>query len=119
MREEENTDEGLEDMPIWKDHEKRITTLEVNMSGLSEKMDRVDETIKEGNREQKEALDKINNRMYDEFFGIKKDENKSRLKKDEISTKYKWKFATKVTGALVGAGGIVYLIIDLTIKELF
>lgn len=111
MNEEENI-EGLSEMPIWKDHEKRITTLEVNMSGLSEKIDRVDETIKEGNREQKETLDKINERMYDEFLDMKKDENKSRLKKEEISTKYKWKFVSKVIAVIAGSGGIIYFIVE-------
>ncbi|MBS4207499.1 hypothetical protein [Bacillus sp. FJAT-50079] len=43
----------LDNMPIWQNHEQRITTLEVTMSGLTNKMDSVERTIKEGNSEQK------------------------------------------------------------------
>lgn len=84
-------------MPIWQNHEQRITTLEVNMTGLSDKMDRVEGTIKDGNQEQKEMLTTINNRMVDEFF----------TKKSVIHTNG-WKLLL----SLVGGGGVLYLLID-------
>lgn len=93
-----------EDMPIWQDHEQRITTLEVTMTGLSNKMDKVDgrvekvdDTIKEGNKEQKELLDTINNRMVEEFF----------VKKRKHFDNW-WKFVF----LLIGGSSVLYLIID-------
>ena len=87
----------MEDMPIWQNHEQRITALEVTMQGLSHKMDSVEQTIKEGNREQKELLDTINNRMIDEFF-----------KRKQVNLTNAWKLLI----ALLGGGGFIYLIID-------
>lgn len=84
-------------MPIWQNHEQRITKLEFAMSGLSDKMDKVEDTIKEGNKEQKELLDTINTRMVDEFFGRKR-----------INLSNGW----KLVFALFGGGGFVYLLID-------
>ncbi len=84
-------------MPIWQNHEQRITALEINMTGLSEKMDKVEGTIKEGNKEQKEMLNTINNRMVEEFF------EKKRL---NLSNGWKLLFA------IFGGGGFVYLLID-------
>lgn len=91
------SDKEMNEMPIWQNHEQRITALEINMTGISEKMDRVEETVKEGNQEQKELLNTINNRMVDEFFGKKK-----------MNLSNKWKLAF----ALFGGGGILYLLID-------
>lgn len=99
----------LKDMPIWQDHERRITTLEVTMGELSNKMDRVDNSIKEGNKEQKEMLDLINNRMVDEFFGKRKTETEHKLD-------LKKKVIGGIAGGLVGGGGIVYVIIEALIK---
>jgi len=91
------SDKEMEEMPIWQNHEQRITALEINMTGISEKMDRVEETIKEGNNEQKQMLQTINNRMVEEFF---------HKKKFNLSNTWKLIFM------LLGAGGLVYLIID-------
>ena len=91
------SDKEMEEMPIWQNHEQRITALEINMTGISEKMDRVEETIKEGNNEQKQMLQTINNRMVEEFF---------HKKKFNLSNIWKLIFM------LLGAGGLVYLIID-------
>lgn len=89
--------EELDDMPIWQNHEQRITALEVTMQGISQKMDSVQETIKEGNREQKEMLDTINNRMLEEFFDKKR-----------INLSNGW----KLLFAIFGGGGFIYLLID-------
>lgn len=94
-------DKELNDMPIWQNHEQRITALEVTMSGVSEKMDRVDATIRDGNKEQKEMLDKINTRMVDEFFGRKKTDHK-----------YKWKIISAIVGGMLGGGGLFYVVLD-------
>lgn len=93
--------EELEDMPIWQNHEQRITTLEVTMTGLSNKMDKVDESIREGNKEQKEMLDTINTRMVDEFFGKKKMDHANM-----------WKLILGISGSLVGGGGLLYVLIE-------
>ncbi|GIN21403.1 MAG TPA: hypothetical protein DEO65_11755 [Bacillus bacterium] len=61
-------DEKLDNKPIWQNHEQRITALEVTMTGLSSKMDSVENMVKEGNNEQKKILNTINNRMKEEFF---------------------------------------------------
>ncbi|MFD2046004.1 hypothetical protein ACFSTA_12560 [Ornithinibacillus salinisoli] len=90
-----------EDMPIWQNHEQRITALEVTMQGLSHKMDSVQETIKESNKEQKELLNTINNRMVDEFF-----------KKKKVNLNNGW----KLLFTLLGGGSFLYLLIDQLIK---
>ena len=87
----------VEDMPIWQNHEQRITTLEVTMTGLANKMDKVESTIKEGNKEQKDMLNTINNRMVEEFFDKKK-----------INLANGW----KLLFTLLGTGGLLYLLID-------
>lgn len=93
----DDIEKGLDVMPIWQNHEQRITTLEVNMTGLSDKMDRVEDTIKDGNQEQKEMLNTINNRMVDEFFT-----------KKSVILANGW----KLLFSLVGGGGVLYLLID-------
>ncbi|HLR59653.1 MAG TPA: hypothetical protein VK094_04185 [Pseudogracilibacillus sp.] len=90
-------DKEMSDMPIWQNHEQRITALEINMTGISEKMDKVENTIREGNKEQKELLDTINKRMVDEFF-----------KKHKTHFNNKW----KLTLGFFGVGGFMYLLID-------
>lgn len=87
----------MNDLPIWQNHEQRITELEVTIKGLSNKMDSVERTVKEGNKEQKDMLTMINNRMVDEFF-TKKTLNLSN--------------AWKLLFAIFGGGGLLYLIIE-------
>lgn len=89
--------ETNEDMPIWQNHEQRITALEVTMQGLSHKMDSVNETVKESNKEQKELLNTINNRMVDEFF-----------KRKKINLNNGW----KLLFTILGGGSFLYLIIE-------
>lgn len=85
------------DMPIWQNHEQRITALEITMSGLSSKMDDVNRTVKESNREQKELLNTINNRMVDEFFTKKK-----------LNLSNGW----KLLFTLLGGGSFLYLAVE-------
>lgn len=87
----------LKDMPIWQNHEQRITTLEVTMTGLSSKMDSVEKTVKEGNDEQKALLNTINNRMVDEFFHKKR-----------VNLSNGWKLLI----TLISGGGFLYLLIE-------
>ena len=88
-------------MPIWQNHEQRITALEVTMTGLSSKMDNVSEIVKESNKEQKELLNTINNRMVDEFFAKKK-----------LNLSNGW----KLLFTLLGGGSFVYVIIEQLFK---
>jgi|SRR5699024_4285359 len=90
-------EKDVEDMPIWQNHEQRITTLEVTMTGISNKMDHVEKTIREGNKEQKDMLDTINNRMIDEFFTKKK-----------LNLSNGW----KLLFTLAGGGSFLYLLVD-------
>lgn len=90
-------EEEMDNMPIWQNHEQRITTLEVTMSGLSQKMDSVEKTIKEGNEKQENKLDEINQRLFDEFF-TKKNLNLSNW----------W----KLLFTLLGGGSFFYLLIE-------
>lgn len=100
---EERTDieERLSDMSIWQDHEKRITTLELTTADMRQEFKEVKDKIDDGNSEQIKKLDSFYTRLADDFFQSKQN-----------NAKYKWKFATKFVGALIGGGGIVYLIIE-------
>ncbi|MFB4471787.1 hypothetical protein ACDI16_02315 [Oceanobacillus caeni] len=89
--------EELTKMDIWQNHEQRITALEVTMTGLSSKMDDVNKTVKESNKEQKELLNTINNRMVEEFFAKKK-----------LNLSNGW----KLLFTLLGGGSFLYLIIE-------
>src|SRR5690606_7771534 len=85
--------EEMENMTIWQNHEQRITTLEVNMTGLVSKMDSVEKAVKEGNEEQKKKLDTIDNRLLDEFFH-----------KRRVNLSNGWKFLF----TLLGGGSFLY-----------
>jgi hypothetical protein len=101
-------EKGVEDVPvIWQDHERRITTLEVNMSGLSKQMDGIDKKVESGNKEQKDKLDIIDKRLLDEFFYKKRSNHDN-----------KWKLVGKITAGLFGVGGILYMLFDLVISRL-
>ncbi|MCM3396497.1 hypothetical protein M3638_01435 [Oceanobacillus profundus] len=98
------TDEKeLDNMPIWQNHEQRITTLEVTMTGISSKMDSVEKTVKDGNDKAERKLDTIDNRLMDEFF-----------QKKRTTHENKW----ALIGKLLGAGGIIYLLFDLVVSKL-
>jgi len=103
--------EEMDNMPIWQNHEQRITSLEVTMQGLSQKMDSVEGTMKsveksveKANNEQKEMLNMINTRMVEEFF-----------KRKSMNLSNAWKLII----ALFGGGGFIYLTIRLLIESFF
>jgi len=91
----------LEDMPIWQNHEQRITQLEVTTANIKSEFDEIKQKIDEGNNEQSKKLEIIDKRLMDEFF-----------KRKNTNHENAWKLALKVAGALVGAGGFIYLLAD-------
>lgn len=88
-------------MPIWQNHEHRITTLEVTTANIKSEFTEIKDKIDRGNTEQSKKLEVIDNRLMEEFFS-KKNRNHENL----------WKLVMKVTGALLGAGSFIYLLID-------
>ncbi|MDY0394805.1 hypothetical protein ACFSMW_06550 [Virgibacillus halophilus] len=94
-------DKEMDDMAIWQNHEQRITTLEVLTSNMQGEFREVKDKIDKGNDEQKQKLDVIDKRLMDEFF------HKRTSTRDNA-----WKLAMKVSGSLLGAGGVVYFIVD-------
>src|SRR5690625_2960351 len=89
--------EDVDNMRIWQNHEQRITSLEITMTGWSDKMESVERTARKGKDEQKELLNTINNRMGDEFF-----------KKKTINLNNGW----KLLFSLIGGGSFLYLLIE-------
>lgn len=87
----------LEDMPIWQNHEQRITQLEVTTANINNEFSEIKKKIDDGNNEQKDKLDTIDKRLMDEFF------NKKNTTRDNV-----WKLLI----ALVGGGSFLYLIIE-------
>jgi len=88
-------------MPIWQNHEQRITTLEVTTANIKSEFTEIKDKIDKGNTEQSKKLEVIDNRLMDEFFN-KKNRNHENI----------WKLILKVTGALLGAGSFIYLLVD-------
>lgn len=93
--------EELTDMPIWQNHEQRITTLEVTTANIQGEFREVKDIINEGNKEQAERLARIDKTLMDEFFKKRKDT------RDNM-----WKLIFKVSGAVVGGGSFIYVIIE-------
>lgn len=97
-------------MPIWQNHEQRITSLEVTTGNISrdfedikKRFDSVEGKIEQGNKAQSEKLEIIDNRLMDEFFN-KKSTNRN----------HRWKLLI----AAFGGGGAIYLIVE-KILEVF
>ncbi len=88
-------------MPIWQNHEQRITTLEVTTANIKSEFIDIKDRIDRGNDEQSRKLEVIDKRLMDEFFDKKK-RNHENI----------WKLVLQVTGALVGAGSFIYLVIE-------
>lgn len=95
-------------MPIWQNHEQRITSLEVTTSTINrdfadmrKRFDDVESKIEKGNEDQSKKLEVIDKRLMDEFF------NKKTTNRDN-----KWKLLI----AVVGGGGIGYLVIEKIIE---
>lgn len=91
----------LSDMPIWQNHENRITALEITTGNIKDEFREIKDRIDEGNKAQSKKLDVIDKRLMDEFF-----------KKKNRNHKYTWKLVLKVVGALVGAGSFIYLVLE-------
>jgi len=90
-------EEEVDNMPIWQNHEQRITALEVTQANMKHEFKEVKEAINSGNNKQLEKLEEINNRLFDEFF-----------KKKKINLNNGWRLLI----ALVGGGSFLYLIIE-------
>jgi len=85
-------DKDVENMPIWQDHERRITTLENTFSSMSHETKEVKTTVKESSDEQKKLL----NTLIDHHL----DTNKMKLSNF-------WKVVLNITGA----GGLLMAVI--------
>ncbi|MCJ0932627.1 hypothetical protein MST22_15875 [Virgibacillus halodenitrificans] len=84
--------EGVDNMPIWQDHERRITTLETTFSAMSHEMREVKSVVEKKGDEQKELL----NTLIDHH-----------LKKSNMQASNIWKLIFNITGT----GGLLTLII--------
>lgn len=93
--------EELENMPIWQDHEQRITALEFTTKNIQSEFKEVKDKIDRGNTEQSKKLETIDNRLMDEFFN-----------KQYRNHKYGWKLAIKMVSGIVGGGGLLYLLVE-------
>ena len=90
-------DEDVKDMPIWQNHEQRITALEVTQANMKHEFKKIKEAINDSNKSQLEKLEEINNRLFDEFF-----------KKKKINLNNGWKLLITI----FGGGSFLYLLID-------
>ena len=93
--------EEIENMPIWQNHEQRITALEVITRDMQREFKEVKEIINKGNDEQTKKLEKIDSRLMDEFF------QKARTTRDNV-----WKLVFKIVSSVVGAGSFIYILIE-------
>jgi len=94
--------EELTEMPIWQDHERRITTLENTYSSLTHEMkemkggvDEVKKSIKSSNDEQKELLNTLISHH---------------LETDKLKNSSFWKVVLNVTGAGGLLAAVVYAV---------
>ena len=95
------SDKELKDMPIWQNHEQRITALEVTTANIKNEFNEIKNKIDEGNAAQSKKLETIDKRLMDEFF--------KRKNRNHENT---WKLILKVTLSLIGSGSFIYLIIE-------
>jgi len=95
------SDKELKDMPIWQNHEQRITALEVTTANIKNEFTEIKDKIDQGNAAQSKKLETIDKRLMDEFF--------KRKNRNHENT---WKLILKVTGAILGAGSFIYLVIE-------
>jgi len=93
--------EEVEDMPIWQNHEQRITALEVITGDMQREFKEVKEIINKGNKDQTDRLEQIDKRLMEEFF------QKARTTRDNV-----WKLVFKIGGGFVGAGSFIYILIE-------
>src|SRR5690625_5848966 len=102
----DDIEKELTDMPIWQNHEQRITTLEVTTANIKNEFTEIKDKIDRGNTEQSKKLEIIDKRLMDEFFK-RKNRNHENI----------WKLVLKVTGALIGAGSFIYLLFEKMIRS--
>ncbi|AKG05512.1 hypothetical protein AAV35_012610 [Salimicrobium jeotgali] len=88
----------MEEMPIWQDHERRITTLENTFTTFSSKVDGVEKTIKD----QGDKQEKLLNNLIDHHLSTKK----MRISKF-------WQVILNLTGAGSIVTGLIYAITQL------
>ena len=93
--------EEVDDMPIWQNHEQRITALEVITRDMQREFREVKEIINKGNKDQTDRLEQIDKRLMEEFF------QKARTTRDNV-----WKLIFKIGGGFVGAGSFIYILIE-------
>ena len=93
--------EEIENMPIWQNHEQRITALEVITGDMQREFKEVKEIINKGNKDQTDRLEQIDKRLMEEFF------QKARTTRDNV-----WKLIFKVVSSVVGAGSFIYILIE-------
>lgn len=86
---------------LWRDHENRITELEVTLRGISDKIDAVENVVIQGQDNQQKLFDQMTKRMVDEFFNKKKADHKN-----------SWKLILGITGGVFSAGGLLSIIIN-------
>lgn len=94
-------EEYEEALPIWQNHEQRITTLEITQTLLGNEFKEIKDVINKGNQDQSKKLDEINSRLFDEFFSKKK-----------VTQTERWKLIGIITGSALGGGGAFYLILE-------
>jgi hypothetical protein len=101
----------LKDTPIdteqrLDNHEKRITELERNQYEMKNGMLRIENTVLQQGKEQKDMLSKF----IDHFFADRKDVRQTRTKLSEI----RW----QTVAALLGGGGAIALIVQWLVNNL-
>ncbi|MCJ0933021.1 hypothetical protein MST22_17860 [Virgibacillus halodenitrificans] len=89
--------EGVDNMPIWQDHERRITTLETTFSAMSHEMRDVKSVVEKTGNEQKELL----NTLIDHH-----------LKKSNTQVSNFWKLVFNVTGAGGLLTAVIYAVVQ-------
>lgn len=103
----EESKEELDDMPIWQNHEQRITALEITTANINSEFTEIKKKIDDGNFAQNEKLERIDSKLMDEFFKKKRDTRNN-----------VWKVIITIVGGLLGVGGLVYAISYFAIKQL-
>src|SRR5690625_7116801 len=64
----DDIEKELTDMPIWQNHEQRITTLGVTTANIKNELTEIKDKIDRGNTEQSKKLEIIDKRVMDEIF---------------------------------------------------
>lgn len=93
------TEKEVDNMPIWQDHERRITTLENTFSAMSHEMKEVKSTVEKTSDEQKKLL----NTLIDHH-----------LETNKLKLSNFWKVILNVTGA----GGLLITVIYALVQVL-